>query len=196
MRRLRQDHANLSRLLAALDRQVVVMERGGRPDWDIVQRIVQYCLDFPDLHHHPLEDRVLARLRSKDPAAATPFIGLIKEHLELSAALRRVAAAVEQVLQDATVPRDWFISLVRNFLSTQREHIGREESEFFPAAERLLGAAEWADLDRSATFLPVDPLFETPTDRQYLTLLSDIKAGEAAESRSTGPERSRPKDRP
>ncbi len=196
MRRLRQDHANLSRLLTALERQVIAMERGDKADWDIVQRIVQYCLDYPDLHHHPLEDRVLARLRNKEPVAATPSIDLVAEHRELSASLRRVAAAVEQVLQDATVPRDWFISLVRRFLSTQRDHIRREESEFYPAAERALGATEWADLDRSASVLPVDPLFERPTNRQYIALLSDIKAGEAAEQRGSGPDGSRPKNQP
>ena len=181
MRRLRQDHANQSRLLAALERQVIAMERGDKPDWDIVERIVQYCLDYPDLHHHPLEDLVLARLRSKKPAIAAPSIDLVAEHRELSASLRRVAAAVEQILQNATMPRDWFISLIRKFLSTQRDHIRREESEFYPAAERLLGSADWADLDRSASALPGDPLFDRPTTRQYLALLSDIQAGEAAE---------------
>src|SRR4029077_12511930 len=126
MQRLRQDHTNLSRLLTALERQVNAMERGDEADWDIVRRIVEYCLTYPDLHHHPLEDLVLARLQNKDAMIATPFIGLVTEHRELSASLRRVAAAIEQVLQDATVPRDRFIRLVRKFLSTQRDHTRRE----------------------------------------------------------------------
>ena len=181
MQRLRQDHTNLSRLLTALERQVTAMERGNEADWDIVRRIVEYCLAYPDLHHHPLEDLVLARLQNKEPVIATPFIGLVTEHQELSASLRRVAAAIEQVLQDATVPRDWFIRVVRKFLSTQRDHTRREELQFYPAAEGALGAADWADLDRSASRLPDDPLFSRLTDRRYLALLSDIKAGEAAD---------------
>src|SRR5579871_5511329 len=67
MRRLRQDHANLSRLLTALERQVGAMERGGTVDWDIMQRIVEYCLAYPDLHHHPFEERFWV-----DSAARTP----------------------------------------------------------------------------------------------------------------------------
>lgn len=179
MRKLRQDHINISRLLTALDRQVAAMERGDRMDWDIVQRIVEYCLAFPDLYHHPLEDQVLARLRSKDLVAAGPSTGLIAEHRDLSASLRRVAAAVEQVLQDATVPRDWFVSLIRKFLGAQRDHIRREESEFYPAAERAFGPSDWADLDKAASRIPIDPLFDSPTDRHYLALLSDIRAEEA-----------------
>jgi len=190
MRRLRQDHANLMRLLAALERQVAALER-NEADWDIVQRIVEYCLAYPDLHHHPLEDQVLARLRGKDPAAAKPFIGLETEHRELAASLRRLAAAIEQVLQDAAVPREWLATLARKFLSSQRDHIRREEAEFYPAAERALGNADWTDLDGSISRLPADPLFERPTNRDYISLLNDIKSWEAAASRGSGPAGSR-----
>ena len=181
MRKLRQDHINISRLLTVLERQVTAMERGDRIDWDIVRRIVEYCLAFPDLYHHPLEDQVLTRLRRKELVAAGPSTSLVAEHRDLSASLRRVAAAVEQVLQDATVPRDWFVSLVRKFLGAQRDHMRREESEFYPAAERAFGLSDWADLDKAASRIPSDPLFDSPTDRHYVALLSDIRAEEAAE---------------
>jgi hemerythrin-like domain-containing protein len=196
MRRLRQDHANLSRLLAALDRQVSAMERGETVDWGIIQRVVEYCLTHPDLHHHPLEDQLLARFQQRSPAGAAAYGGLAAEHRSLSASLRHVAAAVEQVLQDATVPRAWFIALVRRFLSEQHEHVGREESQFYPAAEGALNPVDWANLDRIAAALPPDPLFDMPTNRQYLTLLSDIKASEADEQRAAGPNPFRSGGRP
>jgi hemerythrin-like domain-containing protein len=178
MRRLRQDHVNHSRLLSALERQLVAMESGSTVDWDIVRGIVEYCLAYPDLHHHPLEDRVISRLMDSKPAAASTSLGLLAEHRDLSASLRRVAAAVEQVLQDATVPRDWFTSLIRKFLNAQRDHIRREETEFYPAAERALTPSDWADLDEAAARILPDPLFGSPTDRRYRALLSDIRAGE------------------
>jgi len=189
MRRLRQDHANLARLLRGLERQVAAMERGERPDWDIVQRIVAYCLTYPDIQHHPLEERVLARLSAKDQQAAQPFATLSAEHGELSAALRRFAAATEQVLQDATIPRAWFASLANKFIGAERAHIGREEAAFFPVAEQFLGPADWADLDRAAVSLPGDPLFDRPTDREFLALLNDIKAWEVSDQPVPGPDR-------
>ena len=193
MRRLRGDHANLSRLLTGLERQVAAMERGDRPDWDIIQRIVAYCLTYPDIHHHPLEDRVLARLGAKDQQAAAPFATLPAEHRELSAALRRFAAATEQVVQDAAIPRAWFAGLARQFLSAQREHIRREDTQFFPAAERLLGPTDWADLDKAAASLPGDPLFDRPADREFLALLNDIKAWESLDQPGPGPDGPGPK---
>jgi hemerythrin-like domain-containing protein len=196
MRRLRQDHANLSRLLTALERQVTAMQDGAKVDWDILQRILEYCLTYPDLYHHPLEDQILDRLRSKDPVAAAPFTSLEAEHRELSASLRRVAAATMQVMQEAELPREWFVEIVRKFVDAQRDHIRREDSAFYPAAERVLVAVDWADLDGGLSGLPVDPLFGRPTNRQYLSLLSDIKAWEAAEPYDSGPDRSRPKNQP
>ena len=68
--RLHEDHTNTLRLLTLIDRQAELMDGGGRPDWDIVQGVVDYFLTYPDLRHHPLEDQILARLRSRDPALA------------------------------------------------------------------------------------------------------------------------------
>src|SRR5262250_2873389 len=101
--RLRQDHANLQRLLVILNRQIAVLDRRERPDWDIIEGVVEYLLTYPDLRHHPLEDQMLRRLQAKDPSAAEPFLGLYAEHREQSQALRRIAAATQQVLQDASM---------------------------------------------------------------------------------------------
>ncbi len=187
MRKLKRDHANLARLMAGLERQVAAAELGGRPDWDIIQRIVEYCLTYPDLHHHPLEDQVLARFRLRDPPAAAPFVGLDDEHRQLGAALRQFAAAVEQVFHDEAVPREWFAKLARKFIGAQRDHIRREDLGFFPAVERSLIAADWADLDASESARVRDPLFERPTERGFQALLSDIMSWEAAEKSDARP---------
>jgi hemerythrin-like domain-containing protein len=179
MQRLRRDHANLSRLLTGLERQVAAMERDEGPDWDVIRRIVEYCLTYADLHHHPLEDQVLARLRTRDPTIAAPFLGLDGEHRALQAALRQFATATEQVAQDATIQRACYGDLARKFVAAQRDHIRREDQQFFPAAERGLAPSDWADLDRSSSSLPRDPLFDKPTDRQFQALLRDIGAWEA-----------------
>ncbi len=45
---LRQDHANLARLLAILDRQIAIFDAGGRPDYDIIDGVVEYCHGYSD----------------------------------------------------------------------------------------------------------------------------------------------------
>ena len=120
LRRLHEDHANLLRVLAILERQIAVMDQGNRPDLDIVQGSIEYFLTYPDLRHHPLENRVLMRLQAKDPRAAEPFTGLDAEHREQSETLHRIAEATFQVLQDAAVTRQGYVGMLRSFVAAQR----------------------------------------------------------------------------
>src|SRR6516162_4323577 len=136
LRRLHEDHANLWRILAILEHQIAVMDRGDRPDLDIVQGSIEYFLTYPDLRHHPLENRVLMRLQAKDPGAAEPFTGLEAEHREQSETLRHIAAVTFQVLQDTAMARQGYVGMLRSFVIAQRDHVRREEESFFPAAER------------------------------------------------------------
>jgi len=88
LRRLRQDHANLQKLLFILERQIGAFDRREGPDWDIIEGAIDYLLTYPDLRHHPTEDRILRRLQAKDPSVAAPFRDLDAGHREQSAALR------------------------------------------------------------------------------------------------------------
>src|SRR5215467_2602192 len=106
LQRLHQDHANLQKLLFILERQTAALDRRERPDWDIVEGTIDYLLTYPDLHHHPTEDRILRRLQAKNPLAAEPFRNLAAEHREHAAALRRIAAATRHVLLDSSMARE------------------------------------------------------------------------------------------
>jgi hypothetical protein len=63
MRSLREDHRNLAKLLDLLEREVKRFDEAGAVDYELMQSIVAYCLDYPDKVHHPREDRLLERLR-------------------------------------------------------------------------------------------------------------------------------------
>ena len=65
---LRSDHANMARLLNILERQVSAFREGEAPDYEIVQGVVEYFLDYPDLCHHPKED-LLARRQCQSKLA-------------------------------------------------------------------------------------------------------------------------------
>ena len=70
---LHQDHANLAKLLNAIERQIDALEAGGVPEYDIVQGALDYCLNYPDLCHHPKEDLVFKRLQARNPSAAVAY---------------------------------------------------------------------------------------------------------------------------
>ncbi len=67
---LSREHRNIERLLGVLERELELFERGERPDYEVVRAIISYFEVYPEVYHHPQEDLVFARLKTRDPAAA------------------------------------------------------------------------------------------------------------------------------
>ncbi len=168
-----EDHANMAKMLDALERQLQVFDAGETPDYDIVRGVVDYCLDYPDLYHHPKEDLVFERLEAVDPEAAAKVGDLPGAHAELAALARHFRDAVEAVLGDLEVPRGRFDETLRAFLDATRRHMTMEERAFLPAARRALSAADLAEID--ARLDPRgDPLFGAPSQERFAALRQDI----------------------
>jgi hemerythrin-like domain-containing protein len=102
---LRKEHSNITQLLDILERQVAIFDRGGSPDFGIVEAVVDYFQSYPDLYHHPKEDLVYQKLQQRDPAAAERVGDLRREHEELAARTRDFASGVQAVLDEAQVSR-------------------------------------------------------------------------------------------
>lgn len=171
--KLRDDHGKLARLLDLMAREVRRFDAGERPDYELVETILEYILNYPDLYHHPLEDLVLGRLARRNPDAARDIGDLASEHRVLGSLTRRFAAALRNVTQDDQLPRDWFVDIANEYLSAQRRHIQMEEVVFFPAALRALTAEDWADLRVAAQTLD-DPLFGGGPTGRYARLHREI----------------------
>ena len=135
---LRQDHINMLRLLDALGRQINTFADDGHADLEIVAAIADYILEYPDRFHHPVEDLVLAELRQRDASAAQPSDGLEGEHERIGQLARDFHIAVETLISDEPARRADFLDTARAFVSAMRDHITREDKEFFPAAAAVL----------------------------------------------------------
>jgi hemerythrin-like domain-containing protein len=170
---LRQDHENMTQLLDALERQIDTFAGDGQPDLDIVTAIADYVLEYPDRFHHPAEDLLLNELRQRDAGAAQPSEGLDGEHERIGQLARNFHTAVQTLISDEPARRADFLEAARAFITAMREHIDREDSEFFPAAEAALTRD---DLDRLAGRLPkLDDLLFGAADRDsYLRLRQNI----------------------
>ncbi len=170
---IHEDHTNMTKMLDALERQLAASDAGEEPDYDIVQGVVDYCIGYPELHHHPKEDLVFERLKAVDPEVAAEVGDLPGEHAELTVLTHRLRDAVEAVLGDLEVPRGRFDETLRAFLDAYRRHMALEESAFLPAARRALSAAELAEIQRRLDH-PDDPLFGAPGEERFAALRQDI----------------------
>ncbi len=170
---IHEDHTNMTKMLDALERQLAVFDAGETPDYDIVRGVVEYCIGYPDLYHHPKEDLVFERLKAVDPEAAAEVGDLPSEDAEPTVLTHRLRDAVEAVLGDLEVPRGRFDETLRAFLDATRQHMTLEERAFLPAARRALSAAELAEIDARLSQRD-DPLFGAPSEERFAALRQDI----------------------
>ena len=63
--RLSREHRNIEMLLAILERELEVVDRGGRPDYEVIRAIISYFEVYPEVYHHPQEDVVFAKLKPR-----------------------------------------------------------------------------------------------------------------------------------
>ena len=176
---LRQDHRNNARLWDLLDRELKVFKEGGLPDYDLVGNILEYCLNYPDLFHHPKEDLIYQRLKDRDPASGNIVGDLEQEHAKLTALTRRFSNALKNVLEDEQLPRDWFLDVANDFLNFSRNHMQMEEVLFFPAARKHLTPEDWAELNDTWEMVE-DPLFGEEIQKKYEGLYQEIMNWEGA----------------
>lgn len=173
MEQLSQDHIHIARLLDFIDREVA--KAGTDQDLEIalLRDIMEYVTSYPDVYHHPLEDRLFAELAGHAGAAQTEIDALQAEHRELLALGRRFLEALNLLLMDEGVRVDAFLAMARDYTTLQRRHLHREERGLFRVARETLTADEWAELDAGFARAP-DPVFGQGVKRMYETLSSAL----------------------
>ena len=171
--RLSQEHRNIERLLAVLERELAVFDRGERPDYEVIRAVISYFEVYPEVYHHPQEDLVFARLRSRDPVAAAKVGDLAGEHQKGAERLHRVVHAVENVLADGELLRSAVVTIVRDFIAQERHHMMMEGRDFFPAALKALKPQDWTEIAVAVTGHK-DPLFSDVTEARFDALRAHI----------------------
>ena len=177
---LYDDHDNARQLLNVLERQCNILAAGDAPDHDLLEEVVEYCIAYPNMYHHPLEEAVYERVLGRSPAAAEEFSELREQHRELQELTQRLGDTVRELGAEVFLPREQVVQVIREFIDFYREHIEWEETAFFPAAESCLDEGDWERLDREFSS-PGDPLSGTATKEQYLAIRNDILRAAKAE---------------
>src|SRR5208337_2664211 len=114
--RLSREHRDIEKLLAVLERELEIFDRRDRPNYEVIRAIISYFKVYPQIYHHPREDLVFAKLRSRDPAAAAKVGDLAREHQSGAERLHRVAQAVDSMLADRAIHREDLDTIVREFI--------------------------------------------------------------------------------
>ena len=170
---LLEEHQNIEKLLLVLERELEVFDSGERPDYEVLQTMIQYFQDYPESCHHPKEEMIFEKLKARDPAAAKRFGDVEAEHEVETRRLRSFARAVNSVLADQEFLRESFHLAVQDFVRHQREHLQKEERLLFPAAATALQREDWAEIDARLDDRK-DPLFDSVVEERFRDLQKTI----------------------
>jgi hemerythrin-like domain-containing protein len=143
---LRQEHRNIEKLLRVMEQELNVFDRGERPDYEVFGAVIEFFKKYPDSCHHPKEDIIYRKFKARDPGRAASIADLEAEHREGAVRLRRVAQAIESVLNDQELLRENVDRIVRDFIDNERKHIALEDEVIFPAIAETLQPGDWADI--------------------------------------------------
>jgi hemerythrin-like domain-containing protein len=170
---LLEEHQNIEKLLLVLEHELEVFDRSGRPDYEILQTIIQYFQDYPERCHHPKEEMIFEKLKARDPAATKRFGDVEAEHEIEARRLRSFARAVDSVLADQEILRESVHLAVHDFIEHQRQHLEKEERLLFPAALKALRKEDWAEIDARLDDRK-DPLFDAEVEERFHNLQKTI----------------------
>ncbi len=181
LERLRSDHARFSKVLTVLKEQIGAVQRDQEPwaGWlEHLAALFEYIGEYPDMEHHPMEDRLFDCLvdHGLTPAERGLVERNLAEHAELTAATRRLSEEIQDLLSGTEVHEATLREDVLAYLSMQLAHMRREEEHLFPLAEKMLTSADWQALESKSRHLE-DPMFHQRQAR-YQNLYQFVTAAD------------------
>ena len=177
------EHANFSRLLDLLERQLARFHEGEQPDYGIMLDAIGYLREGPDRFHHPREDVMFAQLARRDPSMRIPINRLLQEHRVIAVAGEELRARLEDVVAGSVVARASLEAAAAVYLTYYRYHLFAQERDIMPRAEQALTPQDWRAIANIIEPGP-DPLFGEPPQERYRELRAHLNAAKAAPIRS------------
>ncbi|MDT8878660.1 hemerythrin domain-containing protein [Halomonas saccharevitans] len=132
LNQLRQDHANMARMLHVLQLKQKTLAQGARPNFQLVREVVDYILDYQEGFTRPLEKVCSERLKELDPSSAEVTEQLAKDYRSLKARLNRLSNDLDMILMDSVVPMDKFAEDLKSYLESHRAYLREEREQLFP----------------------------------------------------------------
>ena len=118
------------------------------PEFEVFRAMIYYIDAFPARMHHPKEDQYLfARLWQRDPAARALVEALKAEHLAGAQLVRDLEQALLEYEQTWPRGAEKFATAVENYSQFHWNHMGKEEDELLPLAQKALTAEDWAAIE-------------------------------------------------
>ena len=176
IRIIRDEHAALAAMLKSMG---LMIDRGPTDNvegfFDVLRAMLFYIDEFPEQLHHPKESNLLfPRVARLAPQTMSTIVKLELDHANGEVAVRELQHLLLawELVGDAR--RAAFEGAAKKYLDFYLEHMRLEETVILPAAQEVLSAADWQELD-AAFASNCDPLTgRYPRDPSYDRLFTRI----------------------
>ena len=172
---IREEHA----ALAAMLRSILLLIKQHRPeaaqpDFGALRAMLFYVDEFPERRHHPKESALLfPKLRARTPLSRELLDRLDEDHTRGEYKIRELQHLLLAWEMLGEPRRAAFEQAAQQYVDFYLNHMGLEEREIMPLAERVLTARDWADLDE-AFATNRDPFAGHDPEPDYRALFSRI----------------------
>ena len=171
--KLHNDHINFIKLLGFLENQQHLLLECKRTDLESMLDAIRYMKEYPDFVHHPLENVVFKYFLEHHDEVHSELETLLHEHDELPELTDKLLEMLQNALADVPQDRKQLCRYLKEYISTQKEHMNREESLVYPTLNSVLKEDDW-DSIRSELELVKDPLFGSSVKKSYQALLQKV----------------------
>ena len=173
---LRTEHRAIERMLAVLEAAAQRIEQGERVPPDVFRQAVDFVRNFADrCHHAKEEENLFPRMEARGvPRDGGPIGVMLFEHDEGRAFVGAVAGAIDVYERDGQAAARVIVENARGYVDLLRQHITKEDNVLFPMADRVLTAADQAELERRFELIEAERMGPGVHER-YHRLLDELE---------------------
>lgn len=176
IRIIHDEHLSISAVLSGL-KSLTQMAQDSRlrPEFAVFRAMIYYIDAFPERMHHPKEDQHLfARLLQREPSARTLIEGLRAEHAAGGKLVRDLEQALLEYEETWPEGAQKFAAAVESYAQFHWMHMGKEENELLPLAQKSLTAEDWAAIEAAfeGNEDPIADLREKDFDKLYQRIVN------------------------
>ena len=164
------EHRNLGKLVGLLNRLPVDMNRPKLGEITLLVDVFSYLTCFPDVRHHPVEDRIVVSLLAKNALSADIADEIDRQHRVLARQGTDLMRDLESAAREETTSWQAAADSARLYAERLRHNMAVEELAVFPVADQRLGDADWHAIAALSIREPEDPLFVSRTEKRFADL--------------------------
>ena len=176
MKGLQKDHHNLAQVLEIMELQLERIAEGDDSALALMFDASNYIQHYPDMIHHPKEDKVFEVFKYRTSEEAEALETLTQQHEDMPAATIKFQSMLDEAINGlGFINREDLVKNIQDYIDLEWEHMNLEESVVFPLINKTLEDKDWKLLE-DLIEADSDPMFSDNIEETFKTLYKSINA--------------------